>query len=268
MRLFLSYSSEQNDLAGYVYQALLQEGHEVFFDESELRAGGGYHKKIRKEVQSSDGFIFLISPASLAPGCYTLTELGYAKKKWKDPTGHVLPVMVEPVEMEDVDPYLRCVSIMTPQGNAAAEIADAVSGLTGAGEPDVDTAALKEAADLPFYIQCTSDKLAGQASELRVRIGLTVGAALTGVGVLVAAQLLLDANQLETILSTGGCTLSTLAAIPGKGILPARSKLSVLQVLRTGFESISPEAAATGSERMIRLVNTFYKLLDAELGTA
>ena len=46
---------------------------------------------------------------SLASGCYTLSELGYAQKKWKDPTGHMLPVMVEPLEMEDVDPYLRCV---------------------------------------------------------------------------------------------------------------------------------------------------------------
>jgi len=41
--------------------------------------------RIRKEVQPSEGFVFLISPTSLAHGCYTLTELSYAKKQWKDP---------------------------------------------------------------------------------------------------------------------------------------------------------------------------------------
>lgn len=262
MRLFLSYASEQSDLAREVYQALLQEEHEVFFAESELRAAGSYHKKIREEVKSSDGFVFLISPASLAKGCYTLTELGYAKKKWKDPTGHVLPVLVEPVEMEGIDRYLRTISIMMPQGNAAAEIADAVSELTGS-----NAAAVREAADLPFYIKFTGQKLAGQQRELRLRILLTAGAIGIGGAVAVLAQLLPAADQLETLIFAGGGFLSAFGVIPAKGILPARAKLSALEILRTGFESISPEAAASGSELLTRLESNFHKLLDSELET-
>jgi hypothetical protein len=249
-----------------VYQALLQEGHEVFFDESELRAAGGYHAKIRKEVKQSDGFVFLISPASLAQGCYTLTELGYAKKKWKDPTGHVLPVMIEPMPMQSVDGYLRAVSVMTPQGNAAAEIADAVSELTPS-EDSVDKAAVRAAADLPFYIKCTNKQLAGAAHELRVRYGLTTGAVVVGVGVFALAWLFPPLAQLKEIISAGGTAISGLAALPAKGIMPARAKLGALELLCTGFESIPPSAASSGNERMTRLVDTFYKLLDAELGT-
>jgi len=73
--------------------ALASSGHQVFFDRDNLPIGDAYHHRIRKAVEDSEGFVFLISPQSVAHGCYTLTELKYAREKWPDPRGKVLPVM-------------------------------------------------------------------------------------------------------------------------------------------------------------------------------
>lgn len=265
MRLFLSHASEQKDLARYVYQALLQEGHKVFFDESDLHVARGYHAEIRGEVELSDGFVFLISEQSLSPGCYTLTELGYAKKKWKDPTGRVLPVLVAPVPMASVDPYLRSVTVLRPKGNVAAEVAAAIEEWRA---PDgAPTAAARPADDLPFYINCTASKVASQRRTLYLQIALASGALLTGLGVMSLAQLYLHVDEIQTIFTFGGAAMASLAVVAGKGIFPARTKLSALESLRIMFESLPPEAAVAESDSMARLKEMFYKLLEQELGS-
>jgi hypothetical protein len=65
----------------------------------------------------------LITPASVAPGAYTLSELRMARDKWPNAAGHVLPVLLQPTEMTSVPAYLRSVTFFEPQGNAAAELA-------------------------------------------------------------------------------------------------------------------------------------------------
>ncbi|MDH5193505.1 MAG: hypothetical protein OEW32_07450, partial [Nitrospira sp.] len=51
------------------------------------------------------------------------TELEFAKKRWKNPSGKILPVMVRPTLDSRIDAYLRAVTILYPQGNVAAEVA-------------------------------------------------------------------------------------------------------------------------------------------------
>lgn len=129
MRLFLSYASPDKRRAEAIHLALLGAGHEVFFDDASLPPGGDYHSRIRTAIDESDAFVFLVSPHSVTPGHYALTELEFAKTKWRKPWGFVLPVMITPTEHNLIDQYLASVTIMQPRGDAAAEVAAAVLSL-------------------------------------------------------------------------------------------------------------------------------------------
>ncbi len=122
MKIFLSYASEVHDRAESVNATLLAAGHDVFFDRDDLPPGLNYDERIRAEIEGSDLFVFLISPAALAEGHYTRTELKIARRRWPDPAGHVLPVMGAPTPFEDLPPYLGSVTVLVPEGNLAAEV--------------------------------------------------------------------------------------------------------------------------------------------------
>src|SRR5215217_7934373 len=122
MLIFLSYASEQRDMAEQIKLALTASDHKVFFDRDSLPPGEDYHSRIRKAVQGSDAFIFLISPQSIAQGCYTLTELKYAREKWPKPEQKVLPVMIEKTDYSQIPPYLKAVTVLEPSGSAPAEV--------------------------------------------------------------------------------------------------------------------------------------------------
>lgn len=122
MKIFLSYPSAHKDTAASICYELQAEGHDVFFDREDLPAGQSYNAKIRKAIEASDLVIFLITPDAVAPGRYTLTELKLTRLKWPNPDGHLLPVMLEPTPFDDLPPYLGAVTVLTPEGNVAAEI--------------------------------------------------------------------------------------------------------------------------------------------------
>lgn len=129
MRVFVSYATEDRDLAEQTCLALTGAGFHVFFDKESLPIGSDYHERIRAEVQESDIFVFLISPNSLSSGTYALTELKYARDKWSHPKGHVVPVVLESVAWETIPAYLKAITILEPEGNVSAEVADEVSKL-------------------------------------------------------------------------------------------------------------------------------------------
>jgi hypothetical protein len=126
MDIFLSYASEQRAIAEEIALALRSEGHEVFFDRSELPDGEAYNARIREALSGCALLIFLVSPQSIAEGRYTLTELRFAQEKWPAPAGRVLPVVVQPISNAQVPAYLRAVSMLRPAGNVAAETVAAV----------------------------------------------------------------------------------------------------------------------------------------------
>ena len=127
MKIFLSYASEDHKLADDVHLSISGLGHQVFFDRDSLPPGGDYHDRIRKAVESSDVFVFLISAHSLKPGSYTLTELKYARSKWSHPKDKVVPVFLHKVEWEQIPAFLKAATVLDPEGNIAAETAAAVS---------------------------------------------------------------------------------------------------------------------------------------------
>lgn len=129
MRIFLSHASDDKHAAESLAFSLRNRGHSVFLDRDDLPPGETYDKQIELAVRDSDLFIFLISPASVVRGRYTLTELSFARKRWPDPHGRLLPVMVTPTAMDDIPSYLKAVTILEPLGSVTAETAAAVDEL-------------------------------------------------------------------------------------------------------------------------------------------
>jgi hypothetical protein len=123
MKIFLSYASEDRAAAEEIALALQARGHEVFFDKSNLSGGEDFNTVIRQWVADAELFIFLITPASVRQGAYTLTELRMTREKWLHPRGHVLPVLLEPTDMQTIPAYLRGVTLFQAEGNVAAELA-------------------------------------------------------------------------------------------------------------------------------------------------
>jgi hypothetical protein len=131
LKLFISYPSTQRDLAERLRIALEGEGHSVFTDRAELKEGETYHEALREAVDDAEALVFLITPRSVAPGSYALTELDLAQRQWRSPSGRVLPVMVEPTPLASIPPYLRAVTLLQPQGDVVAETVAAVTRLRG-----------------------------------------------------------------------------------------------------------------------------------------
>lgn len=131
MQIFLSYPSERRDVAEPLALALRDRGHEVFFDRDDLGPGNAYTARIEEGIKAADLMIFLISPESVQPGRFTLTELGFARKHWRGASRRILPVMVAPTDMAQVPAFAKAVNILTPKGNLVAEVAAAVDDLRG-----------------------------------------------------------------------------------------------------------------------------------------
>ena len=135
MRIFLSYASERRAVAEPIAFALRGRGHDVFLDKSDLPLAGNYDAQIEEAIRRSDLMVFLISPESVSRERFTLTELAFARKKWRSARERVIPVMITPTPIDEVPAYLTSVHIMHPEGNAAAELASFVDGLTPIAEP-------------------------------------------------------------------------------------------------------------------------------------
>ena len=129
MKTFVSYAAEDRGVAEAVALALTGAGHEVFLDRNGLAVGGDYHARIRQAIRNCEIIVFLASRASLAPGCYTLTELKLAREKWPHPRGHLLTIRLNGIDFEEMPAYLTSVTVLEPEGNVAAEAVAALAGI-------------------------------------------------------------------------------------------------------------------------------------------
>ena len=127
MKVFISYASEQHDLAERIALGLQSEGHAPFFDRSDLPVGEAFDRRIRSAVEATELFLFLVSADAVRSGAYTLTELGFAQRRWPHPQGRVLPVVVDNSPVETWPAYVRSVSVLKPSGDVVAEVLDAVA---------------------------------------------------------------------------------------------------------------------------------------------
>src|SRR5882724_2452703 len=122
MKIFLSYSSKNRAAAEAVNFALLGGGHEVFFDRTSLPPGGDYNERIHDAIIHTDRLVFLITPDSVRPDSYALTELEHAKTAWPHPKARVIPVLLLPTPMDAIPAYLKAETILEPIGNVAAAV--------------------------------------------------------------------------------------------------------------------------------------------------
>ncbi len=128
LRIFLSYAKEDFTLAEKIAQALRNDGHTVFFDKHDMRAGEDFDARIRNAIQGSDRFVFLLSRHALDAGSYTLTELRFARERWPGASGGVLPVIIDKgLDLKDVPAYLTSVHVFQPEGNIPAETASEIA---------------------------------------------------------------------------------------------------------------------------------------------
>ncbi|MCG6984269.1 MAG: toll/interleukin-1 receptor domain-containing protein [Thiocapsa sp.] len=121
MKIFVSYASEQKETAERIYLKLVNVGHDVFFDRRDLQPGHAFDAKIKDRIEGADLCVFILSPESVEPGSYALTELDLVRRKWPSPEGRVLVVDLGNLEGRDVPPYLRSNIYLSPAGDAAAE---------------------------------------------------------------------------------------------------------------------------------------------------
>jgi formylglycine-generating enzyme required for sulfatase activity len=126
MRIFLSYASEDRPVAEAINLALSAQGHDVFFDRKDLPPGDEFNIRIRRAIERADLFVFLVSAQALDPGSYTLNELEIAQKTWNRPAGHLLPVMLRPVSLDQLPAFLKSVTLLQESGDVPAAVADAV----------------------------------------------------------------------------------------------------------------------------------------------
>jgi TIR domain len=165
LRVFLSYSSEQTNIAEQVYFSLKSSGHDVFFDRTNLRPGEEYNRAILDRIRSSDLFVFLISPSSIQESAYTRTEMRFARDTWPNPEGRVLPVLAVPTDFSQIPNYLKAVTILRPDGNLPAEVSASVNDLA-AGRTPQDTIAGK--AELIAKVAIATEQLqrSGRATAI------------------------------------------------------------------------------------------------------
>ena len=127
MKLFLSYPSGQRELAERLTLALEAEGHDVFLDRADLKAGESFHQPLREAILRADAMVFLVTPEAVAAGSYALAELSIARQRWQRPGGRVLPVMVVATPIAALPSYLAAVTVLQPHGDAVAETVAAVA---------------------------------------------------------------------------------------------------------------------------------------------
>ena len=213
MIIFLSYSSDRCDIAEQVKLALAGSGHKVFFDRDSLPPGDEYHVRIRKAVERSDAFVFLISQRSVTTGSYALTELKYARQKWPDPRHRVLPVMIERTAYDQIPNYLKAVTVLEPEGNVAAEVAAELEKIRLQQSSD------RKGADAP----AKADGTAGPSSG---RLGRQAAAGIAGAfGAVMVFLSIVDAGVAG--ISEGGLLIGAVALGLAYGVWPRVGSQSI-----------------------------------------
>lgn len=102
LKVFIAYSSADRELADAIQLGLRGAGHRVFFDRENLPAGESYDAQILEAIERSDLLVFLLGPDSVQHGSYALTELGFARKRWRDPNRRIVPVVTRPINVQEL----------------------------------------------------------------------------------------------------------------------------------------------------------------------
>ncbi|MBD2000941.1 TIR domain-containing protein [Leptolyngbya sp. FACHB-541] len=104
LEVFVSYSRADSDLARKLNDALQVQGKTTWFDQESIASGTEFQQEIYRGIESSDNFLFIISPSSIySPYCKD--EVEYAQKLNK----RIVTVLHRPVTVQDLHPALASI---------------------------------------------------------------------------------------------------------------------------------------------------------------
>ncbi|NEO97636.1 MAG: TIR domain-containing protein [Symploca sp. SIO2E9] len=99
--VFISYSRADSDFARKLNEALQLQGKTTWFDQESILPGSDFQQEIYRGIESSDNFLFIISPSSVnSPYCYG--EVEYAHKLNK----RLVTVLHLEVATQEIHPLL------------------------------------------------------------------------------------------------------------------------------------------------------------------
>jgi hypothetical protein len=133
LEVFVAYASDGRELARRVCARLEAAGLRVFLDENVLRRGEGYDREIRAASRGCTAFVFVISPGSVAPDAYALTELRWANQARRLLCG----IYVDLAELPPLPPELEAVTVPRPSGDSIAPLVTQVADVVHA-QRDLD----------------------------------------------------------------------------------------------------------------------------------
>ena len=101
--IFISYASEDYDLAGKVAQKFKDYGATVWFDKAALNLGEKYEKTIAQNIQECKRFVPILSFTTLKEG------RRFFKKEWKlaieEAEYRLNEPYISPIVVDDMDPF-------------------------------------------------------------------------------------------------------------------------------------------------------------------
>jgi transcriptional regulator with XRE-family HTH domain len=104
LEVFISYSRADSDFARKLNDALIEMGKLTWFDQESIASGEDFQQEIYRGIETSDNFLFIISPQSVnSPYC--CSEVEYAQKLNK----RIVTVLHQKVAAKDLDPVLATV---------------------------------------------------------------------------------------------------------------------------------------------------------------
>lgn len=100
--VFISYSRKDADFARKLNNALQLQGKTTWFDQENIDAAIDFKEEIDKGIDSSDNFIFVLSPDAMRSR-HSIGEMVYAQKQGK----RIIPVLLRHIDIHDLPLQLK-----------------------------------------------------------------------------------------------------------------------------------------------------------------
>jgi TolB-like protein/tetratricopeptide (TPR) repeat protein len=184
--VFLSYASQDTDVAQRICTALRGAGIEVWFDQSELRGGDAWDRQIRQRIHDCRLFIAVIS-------AHTETrDEGYFRREWRlaveragdmaEGKAFLIPVVIDDTRERSAavpDKFHEVHWTRLPSGHATPSFIDRISGILSPQH----AASNRHSTDLAGDSAATHRPIAARRS-LPVPVLIVVGLAVAAAGLL------------------------------------------------------------------------------------
>ncbi|HXM70526.1 MAG TPA: toll/interleukin-1 receptor domain-containing protein, partial [Thermoanaerobaculia bacterium] len=100
--VFVSYSRRDSEFVRRLAESVSERGKEVWVDTEGIADGEVFPEAIKRAIEQSDAFLFVITPASVQ-SAYCENEVDYAREMQK----RIVPVLRDPVPDGELPPEIR-----------------------------------------------------------------------------------------------------------------------------------------------------------------